>query len=33
MELRYHKKNEFLSLPQDQKDELVAYNATNDGVK
>ena len=28
MELQYHKKRELLDLPQDQKYELVAYNAT-----
>ena len=33
MELQYHKKRELLDLPQDQKYELVAYNATNDGRK
>ena len=30
VELQYHEEHEFLSLPQDQKDELVAYNATKD---
>ena len=33
MELWYHNKHEFLALSQDQKDEMVAYNATKDGGK
>ena len=33
VELRYHKKHEFLALPQDQKDELVSYKATKDREK
>ena len=33
VKLRYHKKREFLCLPQNQKYELVAYNSTKDGGK
>ena len=28
VELRYHKQNEFLAIPQDQRDELTAFNTT-----
>ena len=33
MELRYHKQHECLALPQYQRDELTAFNATKDGGK
>ena len=33
MDLCYHKQHEFLALPQDQRDELTAFNTTKDGGK
>ena len=33
VELRYHKQHEFLALPQDHRDELMAFNATKYGGK
>ena len=33
VKLQYHKKHEFLALPEEQKYELVAYIATKDGGK
>ena len=33
VELRYHKQHAFLAPPQDQRDELTAFNATKDGGK
>ena len=33
VEICYHKQHEFLSPPQDQRDELTAFNATKDGGK
>ena len=33
VELRYHKLDEFLALPQEHQDELTAFNAIKDGGK